>query len=76
MIEVNPFMTDVPVVIVVTNVRIVGGVEVETALTDSIRVFGRIGQAARPNSDEIDLFAPADGRITPDPRGWHNIRPF
>ncbi len=74
--EINPFLTDVPVVVMVAAVRLSNGVLVETLHAECNRVFGRISPSTRLNADSKYLFGSVGNRLIPHPNGWDNIRPY
>lgn len=76
MSEINPFLTDVPVVVMVTSVRLSNGVLVESQHVDGNRVFGRINQSTRLNADSKYLFGSIGNRLIPHPNGWDDIKPY
>ncbi|AVH85340.1 hypothetical protein RsoM2USA_412 [Ralstonia phage RsoM2USA] len=75
--EVNPFLTDIPVVSIVTQVRLVNGVEVETPVSDCIRVWGRLNGAAKRDAHKNPIIPNSQPiRIIPDPYGMDKQRNF
>lgn len=71
--EKNPFLSDMPWVTIVTQVRIVNGVEVETPQEDCVRVWGRVGSG---REDDRDIMESNPVRIIPDPDGLDKQRDF
>lgn len=73
----NPFFSNLPVVSIVTNVKVVNGVSVETPLVDCVRVWGRIGVGVRlDNTLNSPLVNSANTRFIPDPQGIDKQQPF
>lgn len=61
----NPFLANIPVVSVVTAVRVVNGVEVETPIADCTRVWGRVGTSNRANQVQPLIPTSVPLRLTP-----------
>lgn len=75
--EINPFLTDVPVVSIVTQVRLVNGVEVETPVSDCIRVWGRLNGSAKRDANKRPIIPNTPPvRIIPDEHGMDKQRSF
>lgn len=72
----NPFLTNIPVVSVVTAVRVVNGVEVETPVGDCIRVWGRVGNASHSNQDDPLIPTAQNPRLTPTRYDFMRQKPY
>lgn len=76
MSELNPFLEDIPIVAMVTAVRLTNGTLVESRHIEGNRVFGRIKKSTSVNADRVYMFGPLGNRIIPSRFGWDKIRPY
>lgn len=75
--EVNPFLADIPVVTIVTQVKVVNGVEVETPITDCTRVWGRLNGAVKRDANKRPISPDSvPVREIPNPNGMDKQRDF
>jgi len=72
----NPFLANIPVVSVVTAVRVVNGVEVETPLSDCVRVWGRVASSSRANQSKPLFPTTLPVRLTPQAFDIMRQKPF
>ena len=75
--ELSPFLVGVPAVFLITQVRVVNGVQVESLVADSSRAWGRLNPSYRLNqTKEGDLFVASVIRISPLLTGFDHIADF
>lgn len=71
----NPFLTNVPMVVLAKYVRQVAGVRVETAPDAVKRVWVRVPGAATGDTQAQEIMATGVRRI-PNPLGHDRLKPF
>lgn len=73
----NSLFANMPIVSIVTQVKNVNGVMVESPINDCIRVWGRIGVGTRLDPTiNHPLIDSRNVRVTPDPQGIDKLTPF
>lgn len=73
--EINPFLLAIPIVLVVKNVRVVNGIEVETYDSDTTRIWYRVRQSIAKGQESKDIIQDKL-RITPDLIGQDNAQSY
>lgn len=69
----NPFLSDMPWVTIVTQVRVVDGIEIETPTEDCVRIWGRVGSG---KDDGNPAITDNPLRVFPDKNGLSQQRDF